>query len=148
MDNVVTRGLVWQDGNSDFGIIELRNVVLEGQTFPSITARIIGKNVRKTAKVRDGYNVLTYNIKLKVKLDDATVCANPLFYSGLKDTIAHEFESMIQSNLLYAAKVSKEEDVDFLQIREWFRKTCRRGYENFDLSAVEVEVVPSVTVKT
>ena len=148
LNALATRGVVWQDTHSNYGLVELRNVLIDGQTVPSVAARLSGKSVKKSAKIVKGENVLTYKIKVKLKLDDSHICANPGFFGLLKDKLEEEFESVIRNNLAFAVQTSKETGIDFLGIREWFHKFCRKGAENFDLSSVIVNIETKVIIQT
>ncbi len=148
LDELTTRGVVWQDPNSDFGLVELRDVLIDGEEVPSVSARLTGKKVSRSAKIENGENVLSYKIKIKLRLDDSRICGNPLFYDKWKNALEEEFGSVVQSNLMRSVEVSKEMNLDFLGIRESFRKYCRKGYDNFELSSVVVNTDISVTIQT
>ncbi len=148
LNTLATRGVVWQDTHSNYGLVELRNVLIDGQTVPSVSARLAGKSVKKSVKVINGENVLTYKIKVKLKLDDSHLCVNPDFFGILKDKLEKEFESVIRNNLAFAVQTSKETGIDFLGIRDRFHKFCRKGAHNFDLTAVVVHIEPKVIIQT
>ena len=148
LDAYITKGIVWQDKNSDFGLVELRNVLIDGEEVPSLSTRITKKKVSRSVKVENGENVLTYKIKMRLRLDDSRICGNPLFYDKWKNALEREFESVIKNNLLSAVTYSKEINIDFLGLREMFRKFCRKGYETFDLSTVAVNVDARVQIQT
>lgn len=148
LDSLTTRGIVWQDPNSDFGLTELRNAVIDGQEVPSVPARLVGKRVRRSVKHTDGENTFTYKIKIKLRLEDAQLLGNPLDYEIQRKALEKYFESMIENNIMSTVKMSKETGIDFLSFRETFRKYCKKGYESFDLSAVNVRVEAKVCIRT
>lgn len=148
LNSLLTRGVVWQDRYSHFGLVELRNVAIDGTDIPSISTRLSGKRVKRIASVQDGENVLTYKIKLKLEMDDAQICGNPLFYDKWKSVIEDEFATLVQNNIMLTVAASKETGVDFLGIKECFHKFCRKGYENFELSKVVVKVEADVNLTT
>lgn len=148
LDPLTTRGIVWQDKYSDYGLVELRNLQLDGSDVKVAASRLTGKKVRMKAAVVAGENVFTYSVKLKLRLDDSQICSNPEFYTKWKDTLEKEYESAVKSNLLHTVAVSKELGVDFLGLREYFHKFCRKGYENFDLQTVAVNVNVKAIIQT
>ena len=148
LDTLTTRGIVWQDPTSDFGLVELRNVQIDGQEYPSLPARMTGKSVKKLVRVENGEIVFTYKIKVKLRLDDAQKFGNPLSYDKVKDTLEKEYESMIESNLLRTVAASKEANIDFLRLRDTFHKYCKKGFESFELSSVVVKVDAKVKILT
>lgn len=148
LDTLTTRGVVWQDPNSDFGLVELRNAIIDGQEVPSVPARLIGKTVHRRVTVVGGENVFTYKMKVKLRLEDSQLLGNPLDYEIQRKALEKYFESMIENNIMSTVKISKETGIDFLSLRETFRKYCRSGYENFDLSTVTVNVDATVCIRT
>ncbi|MDE6397967.1 MAG: Ger(x)C family spore germination C-terminal domain-containing protein, partial [Clostridiales bacterium] len=148
LDPLATRGIVWQDTHSDFGLVELRNMQLDGADVPAVSARLTGKKVTLKADRVGGENVFTYRIKVKLRLDDSKICSNPLFYNQWKNTLEQMYESVIQNNIMQAVAASKESNVDFLGIREYFHKFCRKGFDTFDLQSVTVKVNANVTIQT
>lgn len=148
LDAYTTKGVVWQDKNSDFGLVELRNVLVDGEEVKSLSTRITKKKVKRSVKRENGENVMEYKIKMKLRLDDSRICGSPLFYDKWKNAIEDEFESVIQNNLLAAVSFSKENKVDFLGIRETFRKFCREGFDSFELDNVVVTVKADVSIQT
>lgn len=148
LDALATRGVVWQDAHSDFGLVELRNVQLDGTDIPAISARLTGKKVTTKADRIQGENVFTYRVRIKLRLDDSKICSNPLFYNQWKNVLEQMFESVIQNNIMQTVAVSKELNADFLGIREYFHKFCRKGFNAFDLQTVVVKVNADVTIQT
>ena len=147
LSSLVTRGVVLVDKHSDYGLFELRNVLIDGQTVSSVSALLDGKSVRKSVKRINDENILTYKVHLKLRLTDSRICDNPHFYDKLKNALISDYESVIKNNILLAVEYSKQSGVDYLGLRDSFRKFCRKGFENFDLSTVTVNVVPKVTIK-
>ncbi|MCX4314203.1 MAG: hypothetical protein OSJ83_10180, partial [Clostridia bacterium] len=47
LDAYTTKGVVWQDKNSDFGLVELRNVLVDGEEVKSLSTRITKKKVKR-----------------------------------------------------------------------------------------------------
>lgn len=147
LSSLVTRGVVLIDKYSDYGLFELRNVLIDGQTVASVSALLDGKTVRKSVRRVGEENILTYKVHLKLRLTDSRICDNPHFYDKLKNALVKDFESVIKNNILSAVDYSKQSGVDYLGIRDIFRKFCRKGFENFDLGSVTVNVNAKVTIK-
>ena len=148
LDAGTTRGVVWQDRHSDFGLVELRNTQLDGLDLPSIAARLTGKSVRRTVRTEHGENVLTYHIKIKLRLDDSQICGNSLFYNKWKNTLEKEYESVIRNNIQSAVEASKRTGIDFLGLRAAFHKYDRKGFDAFDLQTVVVNVDARASIRT
>lgn len=146
LNSTATKGIVWQDNHSDYGLVELRDVVLDGQEYPSISAHLTSKKVRKSVKRINGENVFTYKIKIKLRLDGAGIYENPLTYDKIKKTLESEFESLVENGVKLTAQAAKNNEIDFLGMRDRFHKFCRKGYENFDLQNVVVKVEASVAI--
>ncbi len=140
LDPMVTRGVVWQDKHSDFGLVELRNMQMNGTDIASVSARLMGKKVRVSADVKNGENVLNYTIKLKLRLDDSQICGNPLFYTQWKNALEKAYESEVRENVLRTVQACKEHNVDFLGFREYFHKFSKKRFKSFDLSTLVVHV--------
>lgn len=148
LDPLTTRGIVWQDDTSDFGLVELRDVQLNGETVSSVSARLTGKQVKKRARVSEDENVLTYTVKVKLRLADTQIFSNLLFFKQQKKTLEKAFESLIENSLLRTVTASKETDIDFLGMRDVFYRQCRAGFDDFDLQKTVVKVDAHVTIQT
>lgn len=140
-----TQGIAWQDEHSRFGLVELKDVVIDGQTEKSVTARLTGKRVH--AKLRHaGGNACVYHIKAKLRLESAQILGSRAAQRARKKALEREFERLIENNVLYAATVSKETGVDFLELRTRFHRYCSKGYRTFDLATTAVEVKAKVEI--
>lgn len=148
LDKLTAKGIVWQDEHSDFGLVELRNVRLDGADIPSVSARLTSKKVKVTAKMHGGEHVVTYRIKFKLRLDDAQICGNPAFYTKWKKAFESAFENSVQNSILRTVAASKESNIDFLGLREYFHKFCQKGFASFDLQNVIVRVKAEATIQT
>ncbi len=148
LDTPCTRGIVWQDPNSAFGLVELHNVQIDGRDISSVPARLTAKHVKRKASVERGENVFTYTIKIKLRLEDAQMLCEPICGNRTKKALEKEFESMVSNNLMEAVAFSKASGIDFLGIRDHFHKFCTKGYRNFDLSSVVVRVNVQATIQT
>ncbi len=145
---LISRGLVWQDKYSDLGLVELRNVVIDGEELPFLSARLTNKKVGRSIKKENGENVFTYKIKVKLRLDDSRICGNPSFYNKWKNAIEQKFEGMIKNNLMLSFETSKEMNLDFMGLRDYCRKFNRKCYSDFDLSKLVFKVDVTVTIQT
>ena len=145
LDERTTRGIVWQDGDSRFGLVELKNVLIDGQTEASVTARLTSKQVH--AKLtHEGGNACAYKIKVKLKLESMQVLGEQMVQARRKKALEREFERMIENSVQEAAAVSKERGLDFLELRTRFYHFCMKGFKTFDLSKTEVKVKAKVKI--
>ena len=145
LDEHTTRGIVWQDGDSRFGLVELKNVTIDGQTEKSVTARLTSKRVRVKLTHKNG-NACVYKIKVKLKLESLQVLGTQVVQNERKKALEREFECMIDNNVAHAVAVSKERGLDFLELRTRFHQFCMKGYKTFDLPKTDVTVKASVKI--
>ncbi|MDE7395094.1 MAG: Ger(x)C family spore germination C-terminal domain-containing protein, partial [Clostridiales bacterium] len=143
LDERTTTGIVWQDEDSRFGLVELKNITLDGQTEVSVTARLTSKKVKTKLSHKNG-NTCAYKIKVKLRLESMQVLGTQIAQSERKKALEREFERMIENSVMYAAAVSKERGIDFLELRSRFHRFCTKGYKTFDLKSTDVSVKAEV----
>lgn len=143
LDERTTKGIVWQDEDSRFGLVELKDVTIDGQTEASVTARLTSKKVRTKLSYKNG-NTCAYKIKVKLRLESTQVLGAQTKQRERKKALEREFERLIESSVMYAVAVSKERDLDFLELRARFHRFCTKGYKVFDLKSTAVSVKAEV----